>query len=303
MTVCVDDHEYLEGVDLDADDFYAMFAAPSHRPVVSHQPTELRAVRRWPTRAAHRGMRPTSCRSIVSAAVSGTLNAARLGARGFAGAGAPGRQRHRQLRRRLLRVGRREAIQRGASLDEAASIAETLAPSIGNVFIVGQLDLCWPAAVAIVVRRRHAEAFRCWPLSDGQVQVIERTSARRPMRSRCWPRTPLDGAPVKVAVGMADASRRQLADSLQCSLGDHPQRARSRALPHRAVGRRAHGPGNDRLLHVSCAARQRTDVHSSSQLRKTYRWCSPACGSSSSIGRGRAPRRRRAPCPRPAAAR
>ena len=59
--------------------------------------------------AAYEALLHRGCDEILSihvtAATSGTLNAARLAARSLAGAGAPGRLRHGQLRCQLLRVG------------------------------------------------------------------------------------------------------------------------------------------------------------------------------------------------------
>src|SRR5215203_42098 len=81
LTVSVDGHEYLEGVDLDADQFYEMFT-DDHRPVVStSQPSAGQFALAYEELAA-RGC--TEILSVhVSAAISSTLNAARLGARGF----------------------------------------------------------------------------------------------------------------------------------------------------------------------------------------------------------------------------
>ena len=221
MTVCVDDHEYMEGVDLDVDDFYAMFT-DEHRPVVSTSKPSPGQFALAYEELASRGC--TDILSIhVSAAVSGTLNAARLGARGF------------DVPVRLVDSGTAsfgvvccvwaagDAIQRGASLDEAASIAETLAPSIGNVFIVRALDLVLAGGRGDrSFGEGTTEGIPVLALRDGQVQVIERVGSAGDAVKVLAATAAGWGTSVKVAVGVADASSQQLADSLQCSLRDHP---------------------------------------------------------------------------------
>jgi DegV family protein with EDD domain len=219
MTVSVDDHEYLEGGDLDADQFSEMFT-DEHRPVVStSQPSPGQFA------LAYEELIARGCTEIlsihVSAALSGTLNAARLGARGF------------DVPVRLVDSGSAsfgvgccvwaagDAIARGACLDEAAAVAESLAPTIGNVFVVGALDLVGVGGGAgAKVSDRTADGIPVLALRDGQVQVIERVeSAVDAVQGLAD--TAAGWAPhIKVAVGVAAMSARPLADALQCSLAD-----------------------------------------------------------------------------------
>ncbi len=134
LTVVVDDHEYLEGVDLDADTFYDLFSS-GHRPNVTFsQPSPGQFA------AAYDDLIASGCTTILSvhtsSAVSGTLNAARLAAHT---APVP----VRLVDSGTARFGvsccvwaAAEALEAGASLDEAAAVAESLAPRIGNIFIV-----------------------------------------------------------------------------------------------------------------------------------------------------------------------
>jgi DegV family protein with EDD domain len=137
VTVTVNEHDYLEGVDLDADEFYDMLAAVPPPVVSTSQPSPGQFRRGVRLVAAAR------CDEIISihvtAATSGTLNAARLAARllplpvrlvdsGTAGFGVS------CLSGLLVK-----RIARGATIDEAVQVAESLNPHIGAVFVVGQL--------------------------------------------------------------------------------------------------------------------------------------------------------------------
>lgn len=221
LTVCVDEHEYLEGVDLDADQFYAMFTT-GHRPAVSlSEPSPGQFALAYEELAA-RGC--TEILSIhVSASISSTMNAARLGARGF------------EIPVRLVDSGTAgfgigccvwaagDAIANGASLDQAAAVAESLAPSIGNVFIVGAQDLVG------VSGHRMSRGIDCdapgvpvLALRQGQVHAIDRVgSTAEAVKVMAHAATEW-GEQVNVAIGVADLDGRALADALQCAIANHP---------------------------------------------------------------------------------
>ena len=139
ITVTVDDVDYLEGVDLDADGFYAKFDLGRTPIVTTSQPSPGQFA------VAYEGLVARGATEILSihvgASVSGTLNSARLAARSVA---VPVRLVDSATASFGISCcvwAAAEAIESGASLDEAAAVAETLAPRIGNVFIVGGLDL------------------------------------------------------------------------------------------------------------------------------------------------------------------
>src|SRR5215212_7765764 len=79
VTVTVDDHDFLEGVDLDADSFYDMLAAEPPPRVSTSQPSPGQFA------VAYDALLQRGCDEILSihvtAAASGTLNSARLAAR------------------------------------------------------------------------------------------------------------------------------------------------------------------------------------------------------------------------------
>ncbi|MCU1360863.1 MAG: hypothetical protein JWN99_2152 [Ilumatobacteraceae bacterium] len=221
LTVCIDDHEYLEGVDLTADQFYAMFT-DCHRPTVStSEPSPGQFALAYEELAA-RGC--TEILSIhVSAAISGTMNAARLGARGF------------EVPVRLVDSGTAgfgisccvwaagDAIAAGASLAEAASIAEGLAPSIGNVFVVGALDLVGVSGHRISSGIDcEAPGIPVLALRDGQVQPIDRVGSTNEAVEVMARSATEWGELVNVAVGVADREACELADALQRAIRNHP---------------------------------------------------------------------------------
>ena len=138
QTVTVDGRDYLEGVDLDADAFYAFFEGRTPE-VSTSQPSPGRFTDAY-SRLVDRGV--DEILSIhISRSLSGTLNSARIAA------SAVGVPVH------LIDSGTfsfgisccvweaAEAVCAGASAAEVVRLAETLAPKVRNVFVVEGLDL------------------------------------------------------------------------------------------------------------------------------------------------------------------
>jgi DegV family protein with EDD domain len=243
LTVTVDDRDYLEGVDLDADTFYEMFDDGSKPSVSTSQPSPGQFALAYDELIA-RGC--TEILSIhISAAVSGTLNAARLAAHVAT------------VPIRLVDTGTAsfgvsccvwaagEAIAAGASLDEAAARAETLSPSIGNVFIVGALDLVAAGGRAAqgLVAERMAEGIPVLTLRDGQIQAIARAATVDEAVAAMGRHAVGWGDKLRVAVGIADRAAHPLAKALEehvCHSGNVVEVIQYRVGP--SVG--AHtGPG------------------------------------------------------------
>ncbi|MDO8388871.1 MAG: DegV family protein [Actinomycetota bacterium] len=215
LTVTVDDVDYLEGVDLDADGFYAMYAG-GHAPTVdTSQPSPGQFA------AAYEDLIARGCTSIlsvhISAAFSGTLNAARLAAHSM------------PVPVRLVDSGTAsfgvsccvwaaaEALANGATLDEAAQVAERLAPTIGNVFVVGALDHLAAGGRAAGLEDGDLPVLA---LRDGNVEVISRhTNAVDAVSAMAvcaieW------GQQLWVAVGHSDAATEPLADALHAAVSE-----------------------------------------------------------------------------------
>jgi DegV family protein with EDD domain len=223
LTVVVDGVDHEEGVDLDADRFYGLFADGRTPAVSTAQPSPGRFAQAYEQVAA-RGA--TEILSIhIGSAISGTLNSARLAA-----AGAP-------VPVRLVDTGTSsfgiaccvweagEAVARGASIDEAAAIAEATAATIGNVFIVKALDLA-RAGGRVVVAEDDAAAGAIPVLSlvgsDLQVvgQVRDVDEAAHAMAA--FATRPGLGSALRVAVGIADRAAEPLWTALEDELRAHP---------------------------------------------------------------------------------
>ena len=216
LTVTVDGAEYMEGIDLDADAFYAKYT-DGHRPAVStSQPSPGQFA------VAYDDLLARGCTEIlsihVSGAMSSTLNATQLTAHSL------------PTPVRLVDSGTASfgisccvwaaaaAIADGATLDQAAQIAEQLAPSIGNVFVVGALDHLHAGGRCTGLA--HGDDLAMLTLRDGNVEVVERLAtaldAVNAMASYAigW------GTTVRVAVGHSDAATQPLADGLEAAVGE-----------------------------------------------------------------------------------
>ncbi len=224
ITVTVDDHDYLEGVDLDADAFYAIFTA-GHRPTIAtSQPSPGQFA------VAYDELLDQGCTEILSihvgATMSGTLNSARLAAHGL------------QVPVRLVDSGTAsfgvgccvwaaaEAVLAGATLDEAAAVAEHLSPTIGNVFIVGALDLMRRGGRGgAAANETEDEGVPVLTLRNGTLEVVERVATLVDAVNSMAAYTlrwvgegddrPAGTVPLNVAIGTADAAAAPLSAALE----------------------------------------------------------------------------------------
>lgn len=216
LTITVDDIDYLEGVDLDADGFYAKYAS-GHRPAVAtSQPSPGQFA------VAYEDLLARGCTEILSihvtAAASGTINAARLAAHSV-----PSPVRLVDSGTASFGISccvwaAAEAIAYGATLDEAAQIAEQLAPKIGNVFVVGALDHLHDNGRGAGVE--HADGLPLLTMKGGQVEVVARVpnvveavNAMATYAIGC-------GDHLRVAVGHSDWETAPLGDALEAAVGE-----------------------------------------------------------------------------------
>lgn len=220
LTVIVDDQEYLEGVDLDADSYYEMFAHG------------IAPVTRWSKpsagqfAAAYDDLAARGCSQILSIHTSldscSIVNAARLAAHTS------------PVPVRLIDSGTTrfgvsccvwaagDAIAAGAGIDEAARIAESLAPAVGNVFIVGALDLV-ADMVGTAIQPNHTRAvltLEVLTLENGQLHVLDRVETMVDAVNS-MARYVLDwGDRLNVAVGMAHRDAWPIAEALGHAIGE-----------------------------------------------------------------------------------
>ena len=220
LTVTVDGVAHLEGVDLDADGFYALFA-DGRAPVVStSQPSPGQFVDAY-QRLADAGA--TEILSVhIGSAISGTLNSARLAAQQSA------------VPVRLVDTGTAsfgiaccvweagEALAGGATVEEAAQVAEQLAASVGNVFVVRALDLARAGGrLAQGVDAGTGDAIPVLSLVGGAITVVGTAATMAEAADVMAGHVTAAGTRLRVAVGVADADAAPLVSALEDRLRSH----------------------------------------------------------------------------------
>jgi len=215
LTVTVDGVDHAEGVDLDADGFYAFWASGTAPVVTTSQPSPGRFAEAY-RRLAARGA--TEIVGIhIGAALSGTLNSARLAA-----ADAPVPVHLVDTGTASFGIGccvweAAEALRRGAGPAEVAEVARTLAPSIGNVFVVRALELVRRGGrlAADVAENNGVPVLT---LVGGEVRVLATAADLAEAvgvmagHARAW------GTGLRVAIGIADAAGAPLSEALRAAL-------------------------------------------------------------------------------------
>ena len=202
MTVTVGDHEYLEGVDLDTDDFYELLRLDPQPSVSASQPSPGQFA------AAYDSLLQRGCTEIVSihvtGSMSGALNSARLAARslpvpvrlvdsGTASFGVT-----------LCVWAAADAVARGATLDEAVRVAESLAPNIGMVFMRDAPDE-GPGIPVLSLVAGHIEVM------SHATTMLDGIGKMASIAAKWGPR-------LKVGVGLADRSSEPLTEALEVAL-------------------------------------------------------------------------------------
>ncbi len=220
LTVTVDGVDYAEGVDLDADGFYARFTDASPT-VATSQPSPGRFAEAY-ARVAERGA--TEILSIhLGSAMSGTLNSARV-----ATSGSP-------VPVRLVDTGTAsfgvaccvweaaEALAAGATVDEAAAVAEQLGGRVGNVFVVQALDLARAGGRLAVTVEAEASAIPVLSLVDGEIKAVGRATDVDEAATVMADYVTLAGESLKVAVGIADKAAAPFWTALEARLAGAEQ--------------------------------------------------------------------------------
>jgi len=138
LTVTLDGVDYQEGVDLDADDFYARFESGTPQ-VSTSQPSPGAFA------AAYQALAEAGADDIVSvhigSAISGTVNSARLAA---AGSPVPVRvvdTGSASFAVAFCAMEAAEAAAAGGTIDEVVAAAERVGALVGNVYVMRALDL------------------------------------------------------------------------------------------------------------------------------------------------------------------
>lgn len=219
LTVTVDGVDYAEGIELDADAFYALFQQGTPQ-VTTSQPSPGRFL------AAYRLLVDAGASEIVSVHIgselSGTLNAARsastrcpvpvhlvdthTGSFGIAFAAWEAA----------------EALLAGADAAAAVRAAEQLLPRVANVFVVRALDLA-AAGGRIRVDDDLDDLIPLLTLLGGDVVVVDRVKNVDEAAEGMARQVLAAGSGLRVAVGVADSGAAPLWQALEQRLLGHPQ--------------------------------------------------------------------------------
>jgi len=219
LTVVVDGQSYLEGVELDADAFYARFAGGARPQVATAAPGPglfLSAYQRLAGRGA------TEILSVhIGSNVSATVDAA-----GLAAAESPVPVRIVDTGTASFAVAcclweAAEAIAKGAGLEEAACVADEVAAQVVMVFVVQALDLA------------RAGGRLATPIPPGGIPVLTMAGGRmEPIGSIHTLAEAADamaghvrqvGSHLRVGISVADAGASPMWLALEERLADLPE--------------------------------------------------------------------------------
>lgn len=214
-TVRAGDREYLEGVDIDADEYYGLLASGAS--VATAEPSAGQFA------VAYDDLVAQGCTEILSLHVasgaSGTVSAARLAA-------------HRaEVPVRIIDTGTTsfgvaccvwaaaEALAAGASAEEATACVESMAPRVGHVFVADPTRWCTGQLAP-----RDASLVGAIPVlgvRDGDLEVVARVPAHDDAIAVMVERVASLGSGLRVGVGMADRAMAPIADGLEAALRAH----------------------------------------------------------------------------------
>jgi DegV family protein with EDD domain len=220
LSVTVDGEEYLEGVDLDAGEFYARFR--SGRPTVSTaQPSPGRFAEAYEAAAARGASEILSVH--IGSAVSGTVNSARLATKVS------------PVPVRIVDTGTAsfavslclweaaEAAAAGATLEEAALAAERVATTVGNVFVVGALDVARAGGRLAGDVTARSSTFPVLTLAGGVMREVDRCRNLDQAAEVMAGFIRAGGPALRVGVGVSDPGTRPLVEALEHRLRMAPE--------------------------------------------------------------------------------
>lgn len=220
LSVTVDGQEYLEGVDLGAAEFYARFR--TGRPVVTTaQPSPGRFAEAYEA-AAERGA--TEILSVhIGSSVSGTVNSARL-----ASQVSPVPVRIVDTGTASFAVSlclweAAEAVAAGATLEEAAAAAERVGATVGNVFVVGALDVARAGGRLAGDVTASAHTIPVLTLAGGVMRELDRCAGPEAAAEVMAGFIRAGGSSLRVGVGVSDPTTLPLVEALEGRLRGTPE--------------------------------------------------------------------------------
>ena len=218
LTVTVDGVAYAEGVDLDADGFWAFFAGAVPE-VATSQPSPGRFAEAY---AAVAGRGAEEILSVhIGSAMSGTVNSARVAA-----ASAPVPVHIVDTATASFAVAccvweAAEALAAGVPPADAAAVAEAVGSAIGSVFVVKALDLA--RAGGRLATGAAAAAIPVLTLVGGAMEVVGQVDDPDEAAAVMAAHVQAAGSSLRVGVGAADAATFPLAQALENRLASAPE--------------------------------------------------------------------------------
>jgi len=217
ITVVVDGVAHAEGVDLDADTFYARFEGGRTPEVSTSQPGPAAFAKAYERAAASGAEQILSVH--IGSQVSGTLNSASVAA-----AESP-------IPVRLVDSGTAsfgitcclweaaEALAAGADIEKAAAIAEQTAARVGNVFVVRAVELARRGGrVNLAEGAADGDAVPVLTFVGGTTEVVAMARSVDDAASAMARHVLGHGDRLRVAVGYADAAGAPLSDALHAQV-------------------------------------------------------------------------------------
>jgi len=220
LTVTVDGVDHLEGVDLDADDFYDRFARGSAPSVQTAAPPPGRFLEAWSDLAAEGATEIVSIHT--GSEVSSTLESARI-----AVDMAPVPVHLVDSHTASFAVGcctweAAAAAARGAPVEEVVAVAERVAATVGNVFVVGALDLV-RAGGRLQAGTDGAGGTPVLSLVDGKVTPIGRAASVDEACDQMAAHVLGLGTGLRVGLSIADKGAAPLWEALEARLDGRPE--------------------------------------------------------------------------------
>lgn len=215
LSVSIDGVDHLEGVDLDADGFWARFEQGHVPRVTTAAPSPGRIAATY-HRLADRGA--TAIISIhTGAELSGTFNAARLAAEAATVPVSLVDTQSASFVVGCAALAAAEAVAGGASPDEAAQRARMVASQCGNVFVVGALDLARAGGrlASDVTEPVPGGAVPVLRLVDGKISVVGEARSSDDAGELMAAEILESGARMRVGIGIADSAAQPLGADLR----------------------------------------------------------------------------------------
>jgi DegV family protein with EDD domain len=222
LTVTVDGVAYREGVDIDADDFYARFETET--PAVSTSQPSPGAFA-----AAYQSLADSGADAIVSvhigSSISGTVNSARLAA---AASPVPVRIVDTGSASFAIAFGAWEAAEAaatGATLDDIVAAAERVSGRVGNVFVVGALDLARAGGrlAAYGDDTSTGAAIPVLTLAGGAMRTVGHAADLDQAATMMANHVRAGGTSLRVGISVADKATLPLVEALEARLRDTPE--------------------------------------------------------------------------------